>query len=94
MTHRITIDEWWLDDDHQLVVELVEYTGRWRFDTRVWFREEDGSMRAGRNGLALGVRHLERLTAATEKAYRGAVGRFLIAPARATTDAEVECGAS
>lgn len=83
MTHRVMIDGWW----------LVEYTGRWRFDTRVWFRAEDGSMRAGRNGLALGVRHLERLTAATEKAYRGAVGRFLITPVQVIADTEVECRA-
>jgi hypothetical protein len=43
------------------------------------FRAEDGSIRPGR-GLALSVRHLERLTATVEKARRGAVARDLIPP--------------
>jgi hypothetical protein len=88
MTYAAIMDEWWVDDDHQLVVGLVDHAGRWRVDVRIWFRAEDGSMHAGRNGLALGVRHLERLTAAIEKAHRGAVARFLTTPPQPT---ESEC---
>jgi hypothetical protein len=73
------MDEWMLDDDHQCVVALVEYGGRWRIDARIWFRAEDGMLRPGK-GLALGIVHTERLAGAVEKARRGAVARFLIAP--------------
>jgi hypothetical protein len=73
------MDEWLLDDDHTCVVALVEQQGRWRIDARIWFRAENGSLRPGK-GLALGIRHLERLAAAIEKAHRGAVGRLLISP--------------
>jgi hypothetical protein len=88
MSYSAIMDEWWLDDDHQLTVSLVEHAGRWRIDIRVLFRAEDGSMQAGRNGLALGIRHLERLAAAVKKAHRGAVTRFLITSAQPT---ESEC---
>jgi Transcriptional Coactivator p15 (PC4) len=83
MTYAAIMDEWWLDDDRQLTVGLVDHAGRWRVDVRVWFRAEDGSKHAGRNGIGLSVRHLERL-----KAHRGAVTRFLIPPPQPT---ESEC---
>ena len=79
MTHTIAMDRWWLDDDRYVVIALIHFEGRWRLDARIWFRTEDGSFRAGK-GLALSVKHLERLAAAIEKSYRGAVARDLIAP--------------
>jgi len=79
MTHTTVMDEWLIDDDHQVVVSLVRHEGRWRVDARVWFRDEDGAFRPGK-GLTLGIRHLERLARAIEKTHRGAVARFLIDP--------------
>jgi hypothetical protein len=78
LTHSIVMDEWQLDDQHDIVVALINYEGRWRVDARVWLRE-DGALRPGK-GLALGVKHLERLADAIEKTRRGAAARFLIKP--------------
>jgi hypothetical protein len=78
MTHAAIMEEWWFDDDRQLVIALFEFKSHWRIDIRVWERAEDGSIHASRNGMALGVRHLERLASAIEKSYHGAVARDLI----------------
>jgi hypothetical protein len=83
MTHSAVMDEWQLDDDRRMIVALINHEGRWRVDARIWFRAEDGSFTPGR-GLALSVRHLERLTRAIEKTRRGAVGRFLITLAQSS----------
>jgi hypothetical protein len=80
MTHTAVMDEWLIDDNHMVVVALVRHEGRWRVDARVWFRADvDGAFHPGK-GLALGIKHLERLAAAIEKTHRGAVARFLIDP--------------
>jgi hypothetical protein len=79
MAYTAVMDESSLDDDRTVIVALIDHEGRWRVDARVWFRAEDGIPRPGK-GLALGVRHVERLAAAIEKARRGAAARFLIKP--------------
>jgi hypothetical protein len=35
MGHVVPIDEWPLGKDHKIVVSLIEYEGRWRFDARI-----------------------------------------------------------
>jgi len=85
MTHTAVMDEWPLDDDRRVVIALILFQGRWRVEGRIWFRADDGSIRPGR-GLALGVKHLERLAAAIEKTRRGAVARDLIPPPRGEDD--------
>jgi hypothetical protein len=82
MTHTAVIDEWPIDDDRRVVIALIHHEGRWRVDGRIWMRAEDGSIHPGK-GLALAVKHLERLAGALEKARRGAVARDLIPPPRA-----------
>lgn len=79
MAHSVVMDEWQLDEEHDIVVALINHEGRWRVDARVWFRDEDGALRPGK-GLALGIKHVERLADAIEKTRRGAVARFLVRP--------------
>ena len=85
MTHSVVMDQWPLDDNRRVEIALILFEDRWRVDCRIWFRADDGSMCPGR-GLALGIKHLERLAAAIEKVRRGAVARDLIPPPRAEGD--------
>jgi hypothetical protein len=79
VAHVVPIDEWALTDDRTIIVSLIESRGRWRFEMGIWFRDQNGDeYRDGR--VVLGVRHLERLANAVEKARRGAVARYLIKP--------------
>jgi hypothetical protein len=77
MGHIASIDEWPLDKDRKLVVALVEYEGRWRFDARIYFRDDAGVMQPGK-GLGLPLNHLKHFAEATAKALRGATARDLI----------------
>jgi hypothetical protein len=77
MAHTAVMDEWPLDDDRTIIVALIEHEGRWRVDARFWLRAADGQLYPDK-GLAVGVRHIERLADAIEKARRGAAARFLI----------------
>jgi hypothetical protein len=81
MTHTAIMDQWAIDDDHEIIVALISHEGRWRVDARIWFRSgnDDKTLRPGK-GLALGIKHLTRLAAAIEKTRRGAISRFLITP--------------
>jgi len=75
------IDEWKLDDGNCVVVALVNYKSRWRVDARIWLPDVEGGTLVPGKGLALPVKHLDRLAIAIEKARRGAVARYLIKPA-------------
>jgi hypothetical protein len=88
VTHTVIMDGWPLDDDRLVVIALIHHEGRWRVDSRVWIRSEEGSFKPGK-GLSLGVRHLPRLAAAIEKSHRGAIARFLVEPAQSTEADEV-----
>jgi len=77
MGHIVPIDEWQLGKDHKLAVSLIEYEGRWRFDARIYFRDEAGEMQPGK-GLGIRLNHLPRFTEAAAKALRGAMARDLI----------------
>lgn len=72
MNHKVPIDDWWLGKDHQLVVSIIQWQGRWRFDARIWSRDEDGAMRPSNKGVGIGLKHLARFTDAVAKALRGA----------------------
>jgi hypothetical protein len=77
VSHVVPIDEWPLGKDHKIVVSLIEYEGRWRFDARIYYRDETGVMHPGK-GLPLRLDQLERFANATAKALRGARLRDLI----------------
>lgn len=85
MTHTAVMDQWAIDDDHEIIVALINYKGRWRVDARIWFRSEDDKMLYAGKGLALDIKHLSRLAAAVEKTRRGAISRFLISPPSSDT---------
>ena len=80
--YTATIDQWWIDRERIVIVSLIEFAGRWRFDGRVWFLNDQGVLCPGR-GLALQIQHLPRLAAAVDKACRGAIARDLIKPPQA-----------
>jgi hypothetical protein len=77
VAHVAQIDEWPLGRDTKLVVSIIEYEGRWRYDARIYFRDESGVMQPGK-GLGLPLKHLERFADATAKALRGAAARDLV----------------
>jgi hypothetical protein len=85
--HTTIMDEWRIDDDHNVVVALINHKDRWRVDARIRFRAEDGALHPGK-GLAIGVKHVERLADAIEKVRRGAVARFLIAAPAVVPESE------
>jgi hypothetical protein len=74
------IAEWPLNRRERLRVVLERYNGAWLVNIRKWFEADDGSIRPGRHGIALGVKHLPQLAAAVAQALASAVACGLVPP--------------
>jgi hypothetical protein len=61
-----------------LQVRLDTYQGQAVIDCRAWYQGGDGTMKPGRGGLTLGVRHLPQLADAIAKALATAIEAGLI----------------
>jgi hypothetical protein len=73
------IDEWPLKRHERLRVSVELFNGTWLINCRKWFEAENGEWRPGKQGVALGVKHLPRLAEAVTKALSIARERGLIA---------------
>jgi hypothetical protein len=82
-TAATIIAEWPLNRRERLRVSIEQYNGTWLFNVRRWFEADDGSMRPGKRGFAIGVKHLPQIAEATAKALAQARARGLIHDAAA-----------
>ncbi len=62
------IAEWPLKRHERLRVSLELFNGVWLINSRKWFQAENGEWRPGKQGIALGVKHLPQLAEAVTKA--------------------------
>lgn len=72
------IAEWPKNDRENVRVALDEFNGHPVVSARLWFRADDGSMRPGKSGLAIGVRHLPALAKALNDALALATDKGLV----------------
>jgi hypothetical protein len=78
MTAATLIAEWQKNARETLRVRLDEYQGRAIVDLRVWY-DDGGTLKPGRAGLTLAVRHLPEMAEALGKALESATASGLIA---------------
>ncbi len=64
LTEPVTVAEWSRNSRETMRVRLDTYQGNVVVDCRAWYLGEDGTMKPGRNGLTLAVRHLPALASA------------------------------
>jgi hypothetical protein len=83
----IIVAEWPKNDRETVRVTLDEYNGRPVVGARLWFRGEDGNMRPGKTGLAIGVRHLPALARALDQALAIATEQGLLTEGGRNADA-------
>jgi hypothetical protein len=74
----VIVAEWSLNKREALRVSVELYNGVWLINFRKWFQAGDGKVRPGKHGIALGVKHLPRLSEAATKALTIALERDLI----------------
>lgn len=64
----VIVAEWPKNDRENVRVSLDEFNGHRIVSARLWFKGDDGNMRPGKTGLAIGVRHLPALAKALNQA--------------------------
>jgi hypothetical protein len=72
------IAEWPLNTRESARVSIEKYNGVWLINLRKWFEAESGEMRPGKQGIALGMRHLPQLAEAVTTALSIARQRGLV----------------
>lgn len=82
MSASLTIvAEWPKNDRENVRVALDEFNGHPVVSARLWFKGEDGNLRPGKTGIAIGVRHLPALARALNQALDIATKQGLIGEA-------------
>jgi hypothetical protein len=74
------IAEWAINRRERVRVSIEQFNGTWLINIRKWFEAEDGALRPGKHGIALGIRHLPQLAEAFSKALQNATARDLVRP--------------
>ncbi len=72
------IAEWQRNNRETVRLTLDEYQGRKTIALRCWYDAGDGAMRPGKDGLTLGIAHLQRLAASFAEAVQEAKRQGLI----------------
>jgi hypothetical protein len=86
VTDPIIIAEWAINRRDRVRVSIEQFNGTWLVNIRKWFESDDGEIRPGKQGIALGIRHLPQLTEAVNTAVSAANERQLIpAPSASRT---------
>lgn len=78
MTSEIIIAEWAKNQRERLRIRLDTYQSRTIVDCRCWY-DDGGTLKPGRAGLTISIRHLPQLAAALGKAVEIATAADLIA---------------
>jgi hypothetical protein len=68
MTDATIIAEWTINRRESVRVSVEQFKGIDLINIRKWFEAEDGSLRPGKAGIALNIKHLPQLTEAMTKA--------------------------
>jgi hypothetical protein len=87
MTDAIIIAEWQVNRGDRVRVSIEQFKGVDLINIRKWFEAEDGSLRPGKAGIALNVKHLPQLADAMVKALADARERGLVVPDASDTTA-------
>jgi Transcriptional Coactivator p15 (PC4) len=72
------VGEWPIGRHEHLRVSVELFNGVWLVNCRKWFEAENGELRPGKQGIALGVKQLPRLVEAMGRALASARQRKLI----------------
>ncbi len=72
MSAEIVISEWQKNSRERLRVRLYLFKGQAVIDLRAWYEFGDGTLKPGRGGLTIALRHLPALADATAKALNAA----------------------
>jgi hypothetical protein len=78
MTDPAIVAEWAISRHERVRVSIEQFKGVDLINIRKWFEAEDGSLRPGKAGIALNVKHLPQLADAVAKAFSGARERGLV----------------
>lgn len=78
MTQPLLISEWPKNERESVRVTIEEFNGRSIINARIWFRADDGEMRPGKAGIAMGVKHLPALAQAFAEAEAKAIEQGMI----------------
>ena len=68
MSGEIIVAEWRKNSRETLRVRLDSFKGQAVFDCRAWYAGDDGTLKPGKGGLTVSVRHLPALAEAIAKA--------------------------
>lgn len=74
----IIIAEWPKNEREVVRVALDEFNGHSIVNARLWFRAEDGGLRPGKQGFAIGIRRLPALASALNRALAVAIEQGLL----------------
>jgi Transcriptional Coactivator p15 (PC4) len=74
------IAEWAVNRRERVRVSIEQYNGTWLINVRKWFEADDGTVRPGKQGIALGIKHLPQLAEAMTQARLAATKDRLIQP--------------
>jgi Transcriptional Coactivator p15 (PC4) len=74
----ILISEWPLSRGEIARVSIRNFKGSWLIDIRKWFETGSGELRAGPKGISLSLKHLRRISVATNEAIEVAQSRGLL----------------
>jgi hypothetical protein len=74
----ILISEWPLSRGEIARVSIRNFKGSWLIDIRKWFETGAGELRAGPKGISLSLKHLRRISVATNEAIDVARSRGLL----------------
>jgi hypothetical protein len=72
------IAEWDRNSREVVRVALDQYQGRYTINARVWFRADDDTLRPGKSGMTLSVKHLPAMADALGKALARAIELGLV----------------
>ena len=78
MTSEIIIAEWKKNDREMLRVRLDSFKDHPIVDCREWYKASDGTLKPGRAGLTVSIRHLPALATALVEAVKAAEAAGLI----------------
>ena len=78
MTEKTIIASWPKNSRETLMVKLDSYKGQAIVDCRAWYAGSDGSLKPGRGGLTVSIRHLPALAAAFARGLTAAKDMGLI----------------
>jgi hypothetical protein len=87
MSDNTVMAEWPLNKREHLRVSIENYNGFDLINVRKWFKAEDDTLRPGKQGIAIQVKHLPQLADAMTKALTVARDRGLVA-AQPTPESE------